>query len=85
MLKADAIPVLAIHTSRGMKFGMTLPYSKIQMPPAADSPKDRTNAMLIPVTRYHRPPKTGPIISEIAEANAFENMFPGKNRSVKLN
>jgi len=85
MLKAEAIPVLAIHTNKGIKFGMALPYSKMQSPPAADSPNDKTRAILMPVTRYHKPPKTAPSISEAAEANAFVKMFPGKNLSVKLN
>ncbi len=74
-----------MHTSKGMKFGIVLPYSKMQIPPAAESPNDKTNAMLIPVTRYQRPPNTAPIISEAAEAKAFVKMFPGKNLSVKLN
>jgi hypothetical protein len=37
------------------------------------------------VTLYHRPPKIAPIISAPADANAFEKILPGKNRSVKLN
>ncbi len=62
------MPVRAMQTRSGIKEGMVSPYSNMQIPPAADNPKERTRAMDIPVTRYHRPPKTAPIISEAAEA-----------------
>ena len=84
-MKADAIPVLAMHTNKGIKPGIALPYSIMQILPAADNPKDKTRAILIPVTLYHKPPKTAPTISDKADANAFVKMLPGKNLSVKLN
>jgi hypothetical protein len=74
-----------MQTNRGIKLGIVLPYSIMQIPPAADNPNDKTRAILIPVTLYHKPPKTAPNISDRADANAFVKMFPGKNLSVKLN
>jgi hypothetical protein len=68
MLNAAATPVRAMQTRRGIKFGIATPYSKMQIPPAAESPNERTKAIDIPVTRYQSPPKTAPIISEAAEA-----------------
>jgi len=85
MLNAAAMPVRAIKTSTGIKLVMLSPYSRMQIPPAAERPNDNTKEMLIPVTLYQSPPKTAPTISAPADANALVNMFPGKNRSVKLN
>ena len=85
MLNAAVIPVRAINTNTGIKLVMLSPYSSMQILPAAERPNDSTNEILIPVTLYHRPPKIAPIISAPADANAFEKILPGKNRSVKLN
>lgn len=79
------MPVRAIHTSTGINVGIASPYSRMQMLPEAARPKERTKAIEIPVTRYQRPPKIAPMISEAAEAKAFIKMLPGKNLREKLN